>query len=250
MSGIVCSGNIRVGYVDDNGALTGGYIGIVNATKLMLTVPAPTLVQRISKQNSTFGQALDQVAFPKPMDIALDTDDVGDSEILGWAVGGTSAGYTQTSGAVTDEAVTAVLSQWVSLASRSVSAVVVKNVAGTTTYVANTDYIVDLSAGMIQCLPTPGAITAAEALHVSYTKAALTGNAISVGTRAEIQVRIEGDMINLANNKPVHVVVPKAKLSPAGGLDLLGSTFLVASMTGNALVVSGQPPATITEITS
>jgi hypothetical protein len=248
MSGIVCSGNVRVGYVDDLGVLTGGYIGILNVTKLQLTVPAPTLVQRISKQNSTFGQALDQVAFPKPMDIALDTDDVGDAEILGWAVGGTSSGYTQASGTVTDEAVTASLDHWIPLANKSVSAVVVKNSAGTTTYVAGTDYILDAIAGFIQCLST-GTITAAEALKVTYTKAALTGNAISVGTRAEIQVRIEGDMVNLANNKSVHVIVPKAKLSPAGGLDLLGSTFLVASMTGNALVIAGQPPATITEIT-
>src|SRR5690606_22373750 len=104
---------------------------------------------------------------------------------------------------------------------------------------------VDLNAGFIKVL-AGGTISDEASLKVSYTAAALTGQAVSVGDRTSITVRIDGDMVNLANNKRVHVVVPKAKLSPAGALDLMGTEFLVAALSGNALVVGSQKPATIT----
>lgn len=247
MGGIVCSGNVRIAYVDDDGVPTGGYIGIINATKLQFTVPDPDVKQRLSKQNETFGQALDQVSFPKPMEIEMDTDDVGDAETLGWAVGGIPAAFTQGAGTVTAEVLTARKDAWIPLANRQVTAFTLTDSTGVTTYTAGTDYLLDAAAGFVK-ITQAGVIADAVSIKANYTKPALTGKAISVGNRATIQVRIDGDMVNLANGKRVHVVVPKAKLAPSGGLDIMGSDFLVAAMKGNALVVGGSAPATITTI--
>ena len=249
MSGLVCSGNFRYAYVDADGVPTGGYIGIINTTKLDLAVPDPDLKQRLSKQNESLGQALDTLSTPKPMECTVGTDELGDAETLAWAVGGVPAAFSQAAATVTDEDVVAAKDKWVKLDNRSVSSVVVKNSAGSTTYVSGTDYLLDPLAGFIK-ITQAGAITDAQALKVSYTAAALTGKSIGVGTRPSIQVRIEGDAINLATGKHVRVLVPKAKLSPSGGLDLLGSEFLATELKGNALVLPGQEPATITLLDS
>ncbi len=245
MSGLVCSGNFRFAYVDEDGVPTGGYIGIINTTKLELTVPEADLKSRVSKQNETFGQALDTIATPKPMEVTVGTDELGDAETLAWAVGGVPAAFTQAAGSVTDEAVVAEKGRWIRLGGRSLSAVTVTDTTGTTTFAAGTDYLLDATAGFIK--PTEaGAITDAAQLKVSYTKAAISGKSVGVGSRPSIQLRIEGDAINLATGKRIHVVVPKAKLAPSGGLDLLGEDFLSTELTGNALVITGQQPATIT----
>lgn len=248
MSGLLCSGNVRVGYVDSTGALTGNYIGVVNAVKLGLEKPESEQKQRISKQNDSFGEALDQVEFPQPTACTLSVDDVGDAEVLAWALGGTKAGFTQA--AATAATMTITVSnhgQWSSVGVRKLSTVVVKDSTDTTTYVAGTDYILDATAGFIQPLAS-GAIGDGDELHVTYDAAALTGQTVSVGTRQSIQVRIEGDMKNLATDESYHVVVPKAKLTASGELDFMGEEFLVTQMTGTALTLTGQSPATVTRI--
>lgn len=245
MSGLLCSGNVRIAYVDADGVPTGGFIGVVNPVKLSINVPDPDAKTRQSKMNDSYGQALDQIFQPKPTEIEFSTDDVGDQEVLGWAVNGTPASFSQASATVTPTAYTAHKGQWVRLPHRGISAVTVTDNAGTTTYVAGTDYLVDAAAGMIK-VTEAGAIADASLPKINYTAAALTGKKVSVGTRSSLQVCIEGDMRNLATGRMIHVVVPKAKLSPSGGLDLLGSDFLVAALKGTALSIAGGPVADIT----
>lgn len=248
MSGLVCSGNVRVAYVDADGVLTGGYIGILNAVKLALSKPAPDLKQRTSHQNENFGEALDQLESPKPTEVSLTVDDTGDAETLGWALGGTPAGFTQSVAAAVAQTIENVtLGEWASIGKRGITTLVVKDSTDTSTYVANTDYILDARAGFIKPL-AGGSIVDGSDLHLTVTAPAMTGNTISVGTRQSIQVRIDGDMINLATGKSVHVVVPRAKLSPTGELDFMGADFLQTALSGTALSVSGQPPASVTLI--
>lgn len=247
-NGLLCSGNVRIAYVDATGALTGNYIGVNNAVKLALNKPAPDLKQRVSKQNENFGEALDQVEFPKPTECSLSVDDTGDAEVLAWALGGTKAGFTQASGtasAITVSAVT--LGQWSDIGKRKLSNVVVKDSTDTTTYAAGTDYMLDAAAGFILPLSS-GSIADASELHLTADVAGLTGEAVSVGTRQSISVRIDGDMRNLATGEQIHVVIPRAKLSASGELDFMGEDFLVTQLTGTALVLTGQAPATVTKI--
>lgn len=243
MGGIVCSGNIRVAHVDSDGVPTGGYIGIVNAVKLAITIPDPDTKSRLSKQNESFGQALDTVFFNKPVEIQIDTDDTGDAEILAWSLGGTPSAYTQSSATVTAQETVAQKDEWVRIPNRRISSYVLKDATDVTTYTLGTDYLVDLEAGFYKIL-TGSAIADGATLHQNYTAPALTGKSISGGTRPSIQVAIDGDMVNLANNKRVHLVVPKSKLSASGGLDFMGSDFLVTSMKGTCVVVTGLDPYT------
>lgn len=248
MSGLLCSGNVRVAYVDSTGALTGNYLAINNAVKLALNKPAPDLKQRVSKQNDNFGEALDQVEFPKPTECSLSVDDTGDAEVLAWSLGGTKAGYTQASATASPITVAGItLGQWSDIGKRKLSNVVVKDSTDTSTYTAGTDYLLDAKAGFIMPLAS-GGIDDASDLHLTADVPALTGDVVSVGTRQSISVRIDGDMRNLATGEQYHIVVPRAKLSAAGELDFMGEDFLVTQLTGTALALTGQAPATVTRI--
>lgn len=247
MSGFLCSGNVRVAHVDADGLPIGNYIGIVNAVKLALNKPAPDLKKRVSKQNESFGETLDQVEFPKGTEVSLSTDDTGDAEILAWALGGTKAGFTQASAIGTTKTIAKItMGQWSDVGSRRISNMLVKDSTDTTIYGVNVDYLLDAKAGFIKFI---GTILADDAeIHLIFDEAALTGETVSVGTRQAIQVRIDGDMRNIATGEQVRVVIPKAKLSAAGELDFMGEDFLVTQMNGSALVLPGQAAASVTPI--
>ncbi len=246
MSGLVCSLDVRVVNVDSDGVPTGNYIGLVNPVKLSINTPDPDRKQRISKERDSYGNALGEIVTPKPTEIEFTTDETGDAQVLAWALNGEAIGYSQSSATVT-EAVTAVLKgQWTRLPHVSISSVVVKNSAGDTTYVANTDYIVDPVSGWLK--PTDGGAIADGNVKVSYSAAAVTGDTIKAGTVPNLRVRIEGDGYNLDTGKPVRVLVPMTTLSSSGGLDLMSADYTQATLKGTAIKVGSQAPVEITYV--
>lgn len=244
MSGLNLALDVRVAYVDGDGVPTGGYIGILNPVSLGVETPEPTRVQRISKKRDDYGQALDEIVTPGATQVTFSTDDTGDAEVLGWGLNGEAVDYTQAAATITDQPVAVEKGKWVKLAHRSVSALTIEPTGGGSAYQLNVDYLVDLVAGMVKI--TEGGSIATGNVNVSYTAAALTGKRVDAGKKASIQVRIEGEGINRANNKRVHVVVPRASLSASGTLDLVGENFLVTELSGSALVVPGRAPVEVT----
>ena len=123
-------------------------------------------------------------------------------------------------GSVTNEVITGYHDLWVPLANIKVSAVVVTNVAGTTTYVLGTDYLLNLDAGTIKVLSL-GSITASQTLHVDYSFALQSDvQGVTSGTPPIKYVRFEG--LNTADtNKPVIIDVYKVSFQPLATLDLI-----------------------------
>lgn len=126
---------------------------------------------------------------------------------------------------VTNEVRTAYLDKWVPLANIKVSAVVITNVAGTTTYVLGTDYLLNTDAGSFMPLST-GAITASQTLHVDYTFAAQDNIEVVTSSAAPIRyARFEG--LNTADtNKPVIVDIFKLSTKPLAELPLINDEAL------------------------
>lgn len=248
MSGAAYAIDARINYVNADGSLIGGAIGVLNPVKLNITTPEANKVQRISRLRDSYGQALEELVTPKPTEIELSTDDLGDANTLAWALNGEAVGFAQSSATVTAEVHTANLGTWLRLANRAVSAVVVKDAAtGLVTYVLNTDYLLDPVSGQVKPL-VGGSIVDAAGLTFAYTAAVLAGKLVKVGTRPNIYVRIDGEGKNLVDGSPVHVLVRRASLSSAGALDLVGGQFLVADLKGTALIVGSNPAAEITQI--
>lgn len=135
------------------------------------------------------------------------------------------------SGAVVDEAVVANLGGLVPLLHVGASAHVVKNSAGTTTYVANTDYQVS-GAGIV--ILAGGTITDLQALKVSYTYPAQTDIQTLLTSGQEFRLLLDG--INDAESGKAHVVeIYRWKPSPTTGLSLIGDKFGRLTLQGEML---------------
>lgn len=110
---------------------------------------------------------------------------------------------------------------------RNVTAVSVKNLAKTTTYVAGTDYNVDLATGRVQIIDG-GAIVAGKVLF-GYTPVAATFDSVKSGAKAELQgaLRVVSDNATGANRD---WYLPKVTLTPNGDLPLIAEGTDVVQM--------------------
>jgi len=147
------------------------------------------------------------------------------------AFGGTSAAVT--AGAVASEPHTvAALDQLVALdhpQDMSI-ALVVKNSAGTTTYVEGTDYI-RKRVGIIPLVG--GAITAAQALTFSYTKAAHVVIQGLLNMTREGKVLFDG--INERNNAPFVGGFHRVKMGVAKNVEMIGDDYVSFDVEGKCL---------------
>ena len=92
-----------------------------------------------------------------------------------------------------------------------------------------------VSAGGIRAL-TGGAITAGQALKVSYTKKA--GNVLQALTESGTTVPVVIDGVNDATGKPWVLDFYKWSPSPTAGLDLIGDDFGSFDIEGGVLADS------------
>lgn len=234
MSGFLGSGRI---YVDRS--VAGVYQGlkyIGNATKFEIKENSDKK-ERVSKDRTNYGSALNTVFVKKPAEVNITLDDL-DTDNLGLVFLGTTSAVTVTGSTVSDEAVTAYQGKIIKLAKRKVSAVVVKHTSGTPTYVLNTDYeITDAELGLIKIIGST--ITDAQALKISYTYGSMTSSKVAGGTNSNIIVKILFDGVNQADLSKAVVNVFQAVLSPTSGVDFLADDFTKLELAGIANVPSG-----------
>lgn len=102
---------------------------------------------------------------------------------------------------------------------RDVSSVVVTNVAGSTTYVLDTDYKLDADSGMIYII-SGGAIINGQTIHVDYTPTAGSRPYIQSGDSGSLQGEIFFVSDN-ANGDNRDVRIPLATISPSGELPFI-----------------------------
>ena len=133
---------------------------------------------------------------------------------------------------------------------RNVSAVTVKNVGATVTYIAGTDYNVDLETGRVQIL-AGGAIVAGD-VEFGYTPVAGTFEGVKSGAAAELSgaLRIVSDNASGGNRD---FYMPKVTLTPSGDLPIIaeGTDFVqmefglevLKSANAEAIYADGRPVA-------
>lgn len=134
---------------------------------------------------------------------------------------------------------------------RNVTDVTVKNEAGTTTYVAGTDYNVDQATGRVQIIES-GSIVAGN-VKFGYTPVAASFEAVKSGAKAELTgaLRVVSDNPD-GNNRDWYL--PKVTLTPNGDLALIAEGDDNVTMefglealkpaNGEAIYCDGRPVAT------
>ncbi len=104
---------------------------------------------------------------------------------------------------------------------RAISALVVKDVTDTTTYVLDTDYSEDLVRGLITILA--GAIVDDDNIHLTYTQDAYTADQVISGAEP-----VEGSIKYIEYNprgQDHDIEIPLCRMSPNGDLSLKGDDW-------------------------
>lgn len=102
---------------------------------------------------------------------------------------------------------------------REVSSVVITDVAGTTTYVLNTDYSLDANSGMFYVIPG-GAITNGQTVHCDYTAAAGDRVLVTSGDSGAIDAEIFFVADNASgDNRDLRI--PLASIAPSGDVPFI-----------------------------
>ena len=166
---------------------------------------------------------------------------------------------TQASGSVTAEAHTVKVGRIYQLGVsgtapagvRNVSAVVVKDSAGTVTYTLGSDYEVDLALGRVQVL-AGGLIDDGDVIKVDYTRSATTWDRAKSGATAEVSGAMRVVAAN-ASGTNRDWYFPKVTLTPSGDLPVIqeGTEFttmefgveILRPANGEAMYVDGRPQA-------
>jgi hypothetical protein len=229
--GFIGAGDLYIARYNPAIANFDAFKGPYEASKFEIK-PSTDLKDNTSRGRSTYGQILETVALPKPTEFTLELAEVN-RESLATALLGTDVDVNRAAGTITDEAVTAKLNGWVELSKNNFTATgfVVKNQAGSTTYVLDTDYEVNWRMGWIRA-KVGGAITDAQALKVSGSYNAVTGSVIRGVTNPMVRARLRLDGINFADNLPVIVDVYEAVIASNSAFDFLQNDFAKVTMPG------------------
>ena len=148
------------------------------------------------------------------------------------------AEVSQVSGTATNEAHTANHGNRFVLAKRMISSVTVTNVAGTTTYVNGTDYLIDTTLkddkiGRLY-IPDGSTIPDGTVVHVDYSFAAYTYREV----RAFKETQVEGALRFVSDNpagKQMEVAIWRVSLTPSGDTSMIGDDWSTIGFSGEIL---------------
>lgn len=234
------AGDVYLARYDDDTATWAQFTGPYEATKFAIQ-PQSELKESTSKGRSTYGNIVESVAINQPAQVTLDLAEIN-KETLAVAMFGKNVAINQAGSTVTDQVVViGAKGTYVELGSLNISSTgfVLKNSAGSVTYVAGTDYEVIWRTGMLKVLPG-SAILDNASLKWSGTVNAVTGSSISGGVRPQVRVKIKFDGKNLADGLPALVDVWEAVMTPNSEFDFLGSDFGNVSLQGRAKIPAGK----------
>lgn len=208
--------------------------------------PNVDIKELTSKGLNDYGQTLESVALQQPADFTLDLKEVN-REVMALALLGSNAAVSQTSGTLSATAVVAKKGFWVSLGKEAIDdTVLVEDVTDATTYVENTDYILNRPLGLIKVL-TASAIVDGATLHVTADYAATSGTTISGATSADVRARFIFDGANQADGLRCTVVIHEGIIAANSAFDFLASDFATVSLPGKMKTPTGKSePFTVT----
>jgi len=233
MAGLYGSGNLLGAVLDDDGAYT-SLLDFGNCVKFEPKADSE-VKQRMSKRRDTYGQVLDTVAVGKPhtLDIELDSLTAAHKQNLALAFLGNMVTLNEASGTVVAEAVTVVYDQWVELANRSVSAVVI------TGSVEGTDFEVNPRLGMLLAKST-GNLVDGSAQTVDYSHTGVTGTRIEAAAKPQQRLFLIFDGLDRTTGKNIQVTVDDYLATPNGGINFLDDDFSTLSLSGTMSTVAGK----------
>jgi len=195
-----------------------------------------------SKQRDRYDQVIDSEESAGTASLSLEFLEVP-APVLAILFAGLNSTFTQSSGAVSNEPVTAVkFDRWLSLAAGHLNdavAAVVTDVAGDVTYATPGDYVIDYRQGLIR-IPTGSTITLNQVIHVDYSRLAAAGITTRGETNLAGNFRLRFDGKNRYTNKDTYGEVWQVNLKSSEAVDLLSSEPITAKLEGPMITPTGK----------
>ena len=238
----IWSGDLNIDVFDADGNLTGER-DVGNASVFAAGTPSVEKKELTGSRRSNYGTTIKSIITKNTQEFNITLTDVNKRN-LALAMLGEDSVYTQTAGdnTASPENVTAVLDKWVKMSKRNLdpeNPPVVKDVTDTTTYVEDTDYVIDYTVGRIIALST-GDIDDADVLHVGNTWLSHTGYIVSAAENLTIEARLRLIMDDQASTRSGEVIIYKAQIEPAGDLSWITEDFTTIQLKASVLDYSGQ----------
>jgi len=213
------SGTIYAAPVDSMGVLTGPLRRTGNLYPLKINVSTKNKKQT-SKEHDRSGQTISSLSAIEEV--------VGECVLrqmtarsFAWAVAGSESLMVGDGGDVVDEEITALgAGDYMSLAHKKASAVVIKNAAGDTTYIEGVDYILNGALGIFTIVDS-GEITKDDALKVSYSYAAASGYQIKIATNPTIRLYLRGSLVDDFTGAQIELELYMVTITSPDGINLI-----------------------------
>ncbi len=231
--GFKFAGNVQVRNRRESGS---GFYDIGNTTALKTNQSSETK-ERVSRRKETYGQALDTLKTPKPVEISLELDTF-DKDNLAAAMMGASAVIPAVN--VTDEIVViGKRGQGYKLANGNIDpATVTVKKADDDSNVAAAQYSVTDAPGLI-ALAADSTLPDGTQIKVSYKTRASGGYKIDAAKVSELEWEIIVDGLNTVTGEKGILRIPCAKLATDGDFDWFKEDFNTASFKGTAVLADG-----------
>lgn len=233
--GFKFAGNVQVRNRRESGS---GFYDIGNTTALKTNQSSETK-ERVSRRKETYGQALDTLKTPKPVEISLELDTF-DKDNLAAAMMGASAVIPAAAVTVTDETVViGKRGQGYKLANGNIDeATVSVKKADDDSAVDAAQYQITAAPGLI-ALAADSTLPDGTQLKVSYKTRASGGYKIDAAKVSELEWEIIVDGLNTVTGEKGILRIPCAKLATDGDFDWFKEDFNTASFKGTAVLADG-----------
>lgn len=236
-------GTLEIKLLDE--ATPQGWREILGSSQVEVTHKS-TIIDVPTTDRGGFGAVVATATKPNPTELKVKlARTTGIS--LAMSLMGDETGYTQSSGTVVAEQITAIVGQGVDLSKGYVSSVVVKSVpvsGSPVTYVAGTDYVVNPRFGTVKAL-AGGGIETGDTLAVDFSHAAVDGRIIQASSRSQWNAALRIDGLNKFDGKDALVTMPRVVLTSDGGIDFKSEKPIEPAFSGRFIHVPGQAPYTL-----
>lgn len=215
------AGKLRFSPYDDAGAL-GAWYNFGNCTEMSFT-PENETVEVTSTDYDSFGAAIGAMVDAGATKASITVNSFDKNTLPLMAMSADAVKRSAAAGSVTDEAATATLGGGIRVAHLNISAVVVTDSTGTTTYTLTDDYTIEPVMGIINIVDG-GAITDSQDLLIDYDYAAEEGYEMYGSTQTSRQIALALDGKNLMTSKACFVDVFKCTLTPTSAFNWMSSS--------------------------
>ena len=211
------------------------YYGPIDFTKVAITAMKQEQDRLISNMESSYGEVMASVAKPTdPGTLSAEFQSMT-PDLLALLLGADTSELSQTTSAVTDEAITPVLDVWIKLANAHIAPhdtgteIVAKTSADVV--VASTHYAVDTINGLFKATSATGVTIA----KLSYHLATRTGIIYQAGKAKDAYVHLVGTGTEKVSAKRCRLNIWKASLSASGEFDLGAGGYIKGALSGDLL---------------